>query len=811
MSKLISFLAAVVVAFPGASLAGGRLPSPQIDLSNAVNVPVNRAIGNLPVANLAAGAYASLNTYWRGDGAWASFPAYAVLAGVAAPVSNNVALGLLPSTYATSVLRLGYAAIGDSPSVLYTPSATACLLNSGAGDGGSQVPSSDGKCWIASLPGPVDVRIFGAKCDGSTDDTAAFAAAAASKGAGGTLLMPPAVCYVGASAALNLAGITLKGDDAAFGDTPTFETASYTLLLSSLHSIVVGNNTKIEGVRITRYGLTTPTTMRAALIQVSLFAGTAIVANNAIDWELDHVTIIGFNRAIVNNAAGRYRFTYLSVDSNSGVQDNFCSDSCFANNIEFWPFIASPAHISPQWQSANISNIVASGGKWAITLASAPGVPFVTGDNISVSGVVGASGANGYGPITVTDSTHFTLSASNTAPSVSGSTTNGSTYLELSSLANVAAGEAVSGTGIPTGTTVAYIVPWMNSVILSSAATATGSSTYVFSSGAYAAGGVAHLDATSRSGIAYEIVGTGSSWISGMIEYGYQTALHVGGNAYGSRCFQCWFDGDPGDINSNTYGLYVDGNAVDTLLDGLFVSSKSVALLNANSSNNNVVTVQGGTLGATGVAAGVAGSAVQSLGGRLILSGITFRDSCTYPANPYFFIGNVSNLVSLAHSAASPCFPAAPTYQAASYCNRFSLDGVTGPCAWTPTLYGQTTVGAPSYAADAGYFTISSNGVVNLMGRIVLTSLGGVAGNTRIGWLPVLPGADTSGSAGACYISRWQNMPLTTNYTTPNADLPAAVNYIELLQNGPGLGLIGLDASNLRNNSEIQFSCQYRQ
>lgn len=72
------------------------------------------------------------------------------------------------------VMRDGYAHAGDSASTFFIVSDVGCTLNSGRGDGGSQVPTSDGKCWMAvfSPQGP-DVRQFGAVGDGATDDTMA--------------------------------------------------------------------------------------------------------------------------------------------------------------------------------------------------------------------------------------------------------------------------------------------------------------------------------------------------------------------------------------------------------------------------------------------------------------------------------------------------------------------------------------------------------------------------------------------------------------------------------------------------------------
>lgn len=67
-------------------------------------------------------------------------------------VANNTALSTLPASLYKSAVRLGFAAEGDAPPLIYTSSSSACSLNAGAGDGGSQVPTSDSGCWIANFP-----------------------------------------------------------------------------------------------------------------------------------------------------------------------------------------------------------------------------------------------------------------------------------------------------------------------------------------------------------------------------------------------------------------------------------------------------------------------------------------------------------------------------------------------------------------------------------------------------------------------------------------------------------------------------------
>jgi hypothetical protein len=77
-------------------------------------------------------------------------------------VANNTDLSALAHNAFAAVMRDGHTIAGDAPPLVFIPSATGCTLNSGAGDGGSQVPTSDGGCWNATLSGPLDGREWGA-------------------------------------------------------------------------------------------------------------------------------------------------------------------------------------------------------------------------------------------------------------------------------------------------------------------------------------------------------------------------------------------------------------------------------------------------------------------------------------------------------------------------------------------------------------------------------------------------------------------------------------------------------------------------
>jgi len=97
-------------------------------------------------------------------------------------------------TYPNGVLRLDFSAgLGASP-LFYIASNSACTLNTGNGDNGSQVKSSDNKCWLAQFDGAgADIREWGAVADGGTTDNsnAIVASVAWAIANHGRVLLPP--------------------------------------------------------------------------------------------------------------------------------------------------------------------------------------------------------------------------------------------------------------------------------------------------------------------------------------------------------------------------------------------------------------------------------------------------------------------------------------------------------------------------------------------------------------------------------------------------------------------------------------------
>jgi hypothetical protein len=92
-------------------------------------------------------------------------------------VPTLAALKALPSTQTSFINRQGFTSIGDGGAAFYRSSSSPCSLNTGLGDDGSQVRAANGGCWLLIPPtGPTNIRVFGAVCDGTTNDAAKFSA-----------------------------------------------------------------------------------------------------------------------------------------------------------------------------------------------------------------------------------------------------------------------------------------------------------------------------------------------------------------------------------------------------------------------------------------------------------------------------------------------------------------------------------------------------------------------------------------------------------------------------------------------------------
>jgi hypothetical protein len=107
-------------------------------------------------------------------------PAHAAYApDTVAVTDSNATLRNIPTSAVHSVLRLGFAAPGDTGGpLMFTASNAVCPLNGGNGDGGSQVKSLDGKCWIADFSGTQPTpKQWGCVGNGAANDQSCLQAA----------------------------------------------------------------------------------------------------------------------------------------------------------------------------------------------------------------------------------------------------------------------------------------------------------------------------------------------------------------------------------------------------------------------------------------------------------------------------------------------------------------------------------------------------------------------------------------------------------------------------------------------------------
>lgn len=134
-------------------------------------------------------------------------PAPPAATGGAAVVANNIALATSKaSAYPNGVTRNDYSPNLGAPPQFYNASATPCTLNAGAGDGGSQVASSDGGCFNAVFPTyGADLREWGVQFDnGTADNSATLLNAVAYGAATGPLAVPGTNRWAGYSTAITV-------------------------------------------------------------------------------------------------------------------------------------------------------------------------------------------------------------------------------------------------------------------------------------------------------------------------------------------------------------------------------------------------------------------------------------------------------------------------------------------------------------------------------------------------------------------------------------------------------------------------------
>lgn len=592
---------------------------------------------------------------------------------------------------------------------------------------------------------------YNAKCDGITDDTAAFHNAAAAALAQGVFeIMPPAVCYVGASGDAILASLI---GSALYGDVTSPTTSPGTLLLDPSHTIHFVSGSYVTRIRILRYGYVQPTTLRAGITAVNNFSGTGLTLDYN-DVYLDHVHVQGFATPITKSGQ-RVDLSYVEVDGTNGFISTACFDSCMSHDLEAWEFSTNSSHLTPTTQLTNISNIVSNGGLCQISFASAPATPIITGDTVIINAsTAGVTGCSGRFTSTAIDNQNFTLNGSTFGGSY---TTGGTAFIT----ANRRTGVAFASTG------------------------ASGSAEWVTNFIEYGWDGSVLFGGGSSNRIQ-------GLWTDGPTDLG----------AYS----------DPIPTGILVNGTSSDNIIAHTELlaktNSIKVSSAGRATLTM--SDAIVGVLGGGYAGVTGSGLSVATGATVKLSNIELATAGTYgteslawasiaTNTNVYLSNLHYNTG-VSPTISFGGTACGTTFldgTAGPcTYTPGVYGNTSGI-GVQ-----------------PTYTTQDGQFTVTSGGIVTSWVSITASqtlTAASVTGNILIS-MPVSVGAAGS-NAATCSISRLAGFTATTNYNTLTAAVYPNTQSAQLTQisNLNGNNTINAPVSNFPGVMGIALFCTYHE
>jgi hypothetical protein len=241
-------------------------------------------------------------------------------AGAACPVNvaTNAALQAITAPAAgTEVFRAGFYAAGDGGKANYTFSTSACSLNAGAGDNGSQVaPTAGSGCWLVQVPPTgLSFKVWGAKMDGATNDAAADQAALNWAGPvpGGTLQVPArGLSYTGSAQITdNGLPVIIHGNNPTNGNDNGACTSGFTDVAGGIGANInilslTGTGSKIDHTCILAGSASTPAT--AGTVLTIGGTGTSNGVNQAATFDTIKFPYIGI-------AAGGS--THGSTDTNS--------------------------------------------------------------------------------------------------------------------------------------------------------------------------------------------------------------------------------------------------------------------------------------------------------------------------------------------------------------------------------------------------------------------------------------------------------------------------------------------------------------
>ena len=572
--------------------------------TSGINSTINSAIRTNGVgaitAVVLAGAMVAITT-WVGG---AFEPRVATNAALQAASTANFPAGLW---------REDFAAGNGAPPLFYYPSGSACSLNSGAGDNGSQVQSADGKCWLARFPsGVMDVAEFGAAGNGTTDDEAAIAndLAACGTAGGARAVLGPRQYYSSLSQTIP-ANCSLEGNANILPYqtfSQTVNTQAYTLLLGSGAAIYLGTNTgtrepsALRGLNIIPKSYVPPVTMQQALTQVAAFtsngAGTntaGIIIQHASNASIiENVAVGGFNLC-VDSEAYDLRMQNVIADCTNGYLINNGTNYNWFNNVENFPFLTGGVTGGDELVFT-VTGVANDGsGQVQLTISSTTS-GLANGNTIYVGGAAFLTARSDLiGKWTISNvsvggsTTTFSLVGSSYgAQTFTGAVVNGSNYVTgagVTSALGYFGGAGITDTGscFAGGTTVKWINPDTNTMYMSNPATCASNPYSITATPvAYGSGGQIDFNAQYRSGYGFKDTNSQGMMFIGTFDFGHQIQYDISTGAFGPNFIGFGCDGssnapDPTRICINVEGSGTSAGSMPSFTNG-FITDAGIPL-----------------------------------------------------------------------------------------------------------------------------------------------------------------------------------------------------------------------------------------
>lgn len=202
--------------------------------------------------------------------------------------------------------------------------------------------------WLRTPFESMTLAQFGAKGDGTTDDTARFQAALNAAGNNMTVYLQGTVgsiFYCASSFTVSI-GVTLAGlgwlNESGFNPVtrigPALAPFESTILLGSGATITCDQLSTVRDLHVLPYGMTFPQSNSIG------WSGTAIIVRPSVT--LERLQIVGFDQAVYMYSGARVFCSRILFDCNNGIHVENSVDPTYLEYCEGWPF-ASAGYTGP--------------------------------------------------------------------------------------------------------------------------------------------------------------------------------------------------------------------------------------------------------------------------------------------------------------------------------------------------------------------------------------------------------------------------------------------------------------------------------